>query len=47
MEQGAMDLFKRVVEREGITRLAEWGGYIWVEDFLKAMEELDKNDNGQ
>ena len=47
MEQGAMDLFKRVVEREGITRLAEWGGYIWVEDFLKAMEELDKKDNGQ
>lgn len=37
-EDGALDLFKRVTEREGIERMAEWGGATSAKDFIKAIE---------
>jgi len=41
-QAGALDLFNRVVERDGIKRLAEWGGYLLLKDFQKYLDETFK-----
>lgn len=38
-EDGALELFRRVTEREGIIRMAEWGGSPDTKSFIKSIEE--------